>query len=308
MSNIIDMLYLTYPTMIEDARGCADTGAESRFSWPQPGKLWSLWDMYEFKASQLYLAFQQLGRIDTLFEYAFTDENTNWDDPVSEENRLQGDFAMRMVLEDISKLPTPVTQLALEELLRALKVPKTSYTEMKSRVSEINNTLRRELKTVQLYSVDAKYSDYLRSYEPGEVPASLFGEAVELKFPDAQDDILEASRCLALRRNTACVFHLMRAMESTVSVLAQKTQATLTNCHGETLAWGVLVGNLKSKIEAMPKGQNQDDWLAAHSMLHSVNRAFRTKTAHPEKTYTDEQAESAFQAVKAFMQELAALV
>jgi HEPN domain-containing protein len=138
--------------------------------------------------------------------------------------------------------------------------------------------------------------------------AALFGNEVECKFPASSFDIQEAGNCFAVGRYTACVFHLMRAAESAVSVLANAIGATVVNANGETLSWGVLLSNIKPKIEAMPKGQLQDEWLKAHALLHSCNRAYRTKTAHPSDKYTEEGAEAAFNATRSFMRELAGLV
>ena len=134
----------------------------------------------------------------------------------------------------------------------------------------------------------------------------LFGDSVQATFLDAAYDISEAGKCLALERSTAAVFHLMRAMEVAVKVVGQKLRATVSKENGETIAWGVIVGNIKPKIEVMPKGQEQDEWFKIHALLHSVNRAFRTKTAHPVHKYTQGEARDAFNATKAFMQELAA--
>jgi hypothetical protein len=41
----------------------------------------------------------------------------------------------------------------------------------------------------------------------------LFGDEFKTKFPSANVEIIEAGNCFAFDRFTACVFHLMRAME-----------------------------------------------------------------------------------------------
>ena len=133
----------------------------------------------------------------------------------------------------------------------------------------------------------------------------LFGEDVDEAFPESAEDISEAGKCLALERYTAAVFHLMRGMESAVAVLAAKLGATITNAQNETLAWGVLTGNIGDKIKSMDAGQEKDEWLGLHTLLYAVNRAFRTKTAHPKKTYTANEAEQAFYATRSFMQSMA---
>ena len=47
-----------------------------------------------------------------------------------------------------------------------------------------------------------------------------FGASVDDSFPSARYDISEAGYCLALRRSTACVLHLMRALEPCLTSLA----------------------------------------------------------------------------------------
>ena len=97
-------------------------------------------------------------------------------------------------------------------------------------------------------------------------------------------------------------------MEIAVRVVGEKLAATVSNEHGETLPWGIIVANVKPKIDAMPRGPKQDEWYKVHALLHSVNRSFRTKTAHPAHKYDAEEAENVFNATKAFMQELAGKV
>lgn len=58
----------------------------------------------------------------------------------------------------------------------------------------------------------------------------LFGEDVYKNFPSARDEIKEAGNCYALGLNTACVFHLMRAVEVVLKrmIVAMKAQKYLT--------------------------------------------------------------------------------
>ncbi|MDX1292671.1 MAG: hypothetical protein R3265_07675 [Hyphomonas sp.] len=262
--------------------------------------------MYRFSADKLRSAIQRLAHIVAISDNAHFDGN--WSDKIGDAFRTKGTAAMQGVLDGLDSLPVPITQMAIKEILASFDNAETTYDEIRRRTAEINNTLRRELKAVSLISVDQQYAYLLEMDDPGVRSNPTFGLDVERKFPDATDDIVEAGKCLALRRNTACVFHLMRAMEVMIAALATKLNATVRNENGEQLPWGILVSNIKKPIESMPKGPKQDEWLGAHAMLHSVNRAFRTKTAHPANSYTDEQAEIAFQSVKAFSLELADLV
>ncbi len=159
-----------------------------------------------------------------------------------------------------------------------------------------------ELDGRKIFAMTPQYAHF---YSPD---GPLFGQRVEEKFPKAREDIEEAGMSLATGRYTACVFHLMRAAETAVAVLGNKLKATVKNQHGETLPWGVIVANMEPAIKALPKGSKQDKWWKIHSLLHSANRAYRTKTAHPADKYTDVQAEAALYATRSFMQEFAELL
>ncbi|RUX23785.1 hypothetical protein EOA13_33055 [Mesorhizobium sp. M7A.F.Ca.US.011.01.1.1] len=138
---------------------------------------------------------------------------------------------------------------------------------------------------------------------------ALFGEDVARRFQSTNDDIEEAGKCLALGRSTAAVFHLMRVLESAVQTIADKIGAAIVDAHGKGLAWGVIADNMKAKIDAMTRGSDaQIKWYRVQHDLVVVNRAWRVPTNHPKESYTAEQAREVFDATKAFMKELAALV
>lgn len=162
----------------------------------------------------------------------------------------------------------------------------------------LQNGMKAEATTKWLIGLGARGHSFWAPLTPP------FGSEVESAFPTSAYDIEEAGKCLAVGRSTAAVFHLMRAMEAAVRVLGVKLNATVVDANGDGLPWGVIVANIKPKIDALPKGADQDEWYKIHALLHSVNRAFRTKTAHPIDKYTEEEAENAFNATKAFLQEM----
>ena len=133
--------------------------------------------------------------------------------------------------------------------------------------------------------------------------ASPFGDDVSLAFSGAKYDIEEAAKCLALRRATACVFHLMRTMEYSVQRLCAKLG--ITNVDRE---WGKLLSSIDEAIKAMGKTDEANDWSEIRSSMYHVKQAWRNTTMHPNKTYTEEQAEEIFRAVKSFLVHLATKV
>lgn len=212
-------------------------------------------------------------------------------DNLYEKIKALGDFLREHDLE----LSTDRAEVILEKMRAGVH-----RSEVSDDVGDLNNRIRDELKRRTLLIISSKSRQFF-----DQNAAPLFGDEVFNKFVDSADDIAEAGKCLALERSTAAVFHLMRAMEAAVKILGEKLEATVMDANGEFLPWGKIVANIKPKIDAMPRGPGQDAWLELHAMLHSVNRAFRTKTAHPVRKYSMDDAEKAFSAAKAFMQEMA---
>lgn len=162
----------------------------------------------------------------------------------------------------------------------------------------LSHLIVEELKNLTFMYLGAKNSELYNN------PLDFFGEQILESFPESQFDLEEAGKCYSLGRFTASVFHLMRAMESAVEPLAKKLNVTIKNKYHERLSWGVVNSNLKDSIAALPKGEDKDSWEKVNILLHGVNRAWRTKTAHPVATYTKEQANDIRNAVCGFMNEM----
>jgi hypothetical protein len=130
-----------------------------------------------------------------------------------------------------------------------------------------------------------------------------FSGEIEEKFPKTISDTENAGKCLAVGQGTACVFHLMRAMESTVQVLCEKLE--IKNVERE---WGKLLSDMSKKIEEMEKGAVRNRWSESHTHLYHVKQAWRNDTMHPNEKYTDEEVLEVYRAVKTFMSQLATLI
>lgn len=159
---------------------------------------------------------------------------------------------------------------------------------------------------------DRLATEWFYHVEPADRPLygqkELFGDQVARKFPKSLEDIEAAGSCLALGQGTACVFHLMRAMEAAVGRLC--TRLNIPNPDRE---WGKLLSDINKAVEAMPKGtakeqRKRNAWSEAHTHLYHLKQAWRNDTMHPKKTYTQEQAREVFAATRVFMNYLAGLV
>jgi hypothetical protein len=183
-----------------------------------------------------------------------------------------------------------------------LKVP-PSRRHVSYLVRELDHSIDREMEDnlfMYIPTADAEYYN-----QP-----SLFGERVNLCFPSAANDIREAGDCYAAGRSTACVFHLMRAIEVGLRAMGQSLgdpnfdprrnptwEAILKPCDDE----------LKKSFDKRSHQWRQENefFSNATANLRAVKDAWRNPTLHVERDYTQPQALQVLNAVKAFMEDLA---
>ena len=134
-----------------------------------------------------------------------------------------------------------------------------------------------------------------------------FGEQVNEGFPSARYDISEAGRCLALRRSTACVSHLMRALEVALASLANALGLSLTAEN-----WNTILNDIEKEVRSRTKATHGQAWkdrdepffaeAAAH--LRFIKNGWRNHTMHRRSKYTDEEAEAIYESIRSFMRHL----
>jgi hypothetical protein len=144
---------------------------------------------------------------------------------------------------------------------------------------------------------------------------ALFGRAVYDAFPSARHDIADAGNCFATSNATACVFHLMRAAEIGLRTLAKDRRVTFTNRPNVPLEyrqWDDILRQLEQKerdIEQFPVGRARDVQLAFYHgaliQLRAFKNKFRNPASHSRESYDINQARSAMEHVREFMQILA---
>jgi len=137
--------------------------------------------------------------------------------------------------------------------------------------------------------------------------ADAFGNDVADGFRSAKFDISEAGKCLALGRNTACVFHLMRIMEAGLTALAKNFSIVL-----DRPDWHKMIDMIEAAIKAIPNDQNRpEDWRDKQtffsqcaSYFRVTKDAWRNYTAHGHSKYDEEEARDIYANVRGFMQRL----
>jgi hypothetical protein len=166
------------------------------------------------------------------------------------------------------------------------------------RCDHLRERILDELKKELYFHVFHSDTQYYRQRAP-------FGDAVTRKFEAATEEIEQAGNCLALRQPTACVFHLMRGMETAVQRLAKRLRMTIS----PQTTWRQLTGNMDAQISNMPQQtkrekQKKNNWEAARVNLHHLGSVLRNNTMHPTAVYTQEEAKHIFNAVGVSMRTL----
>ena len=251
--------------------------------------------MLKFDAAEFLRAFATLSSLKDIMRDFGGDD----DDPKKVSayvaNAVKGELVKLRI--SLAVLDANLTDMIAERLLKVLENEGANRASCVRAIEDLNSRLRDELSLRHLYVVP---NDQVKYFAP---KAALFGPEVEARFPLVSEDLECAGKCLALSQPTACVFHLMRMMEAIVGELCTFHQ--IANPDRE---WGKLLSDLSKKIEAMPKGKLRNEWSEAHSNLYHVKQAWRNETMHPKQTYTMDQAEDVFRAMRTFSTHLAGLL
>jgi hypothetical protein len=167
-----------------------------------------------------------------------------------------------------------------------------------SLIADIDQRVQDELDGTIFFHIPELYADYVTK------PTDGWDEMIEA-FPSSIVNIEEASKCLALDRGTACVFHLMRVMESALRVLAKALGILYAP------SWESYLTQIDSRVQQKYKKKgikwkrDEPFFRDASAHLHSVKAAWRNPTMHIVRDYTPEQAEEIYGAVRTFVRHLA---
>ena len=149
-------------------------------------------------------------------------------------------------------------------------------------------------------------------YEQSEPP---FGELVVKTFPEAERDIAAAGRCYAIEQWTACVSHLMRALEAPLQLFAKRVGVSFP-APTDLENWKTIVDNMAARIEAEVKrlegttkshARNAELQFLGDVALdfRHFKNAWRNNVAHGRDWYDEREALRVYDAVKHFMQKMA---
>jgi len=266
-------------------------------------RIWNLWDMLKFNADFFVFSTKALGVYRGLASQTGITSNTlaTMFDPIAS--------ALNQTRDSCANAGLRMTTLCIEQQLRHLegfkKIPQNTAIaqEIAHGLEEVQNRLQDELSLQFLLSLTPKEAEWF------SINAPRFGGGVEDKFPALVEDIDESAKCLGLGRYTASVFHLMRVMERGVQTFGQKLGITAVNILGQEKNWQNILDEINKSVKSLPQIDSLTKRYAnISSNLYNVKLAWRNEVMHPKATYTPDEAEAIFLAVRGFMRELASVI
>jgi hypothetical protein len=117
---------------------------------------------------------------------------------------------------ECEKLDLPMTLAQLKRIKENLENGSFgNFASMNQQLQELMNRMWDELDLSVFYQIESCKSKY---YEQAE---TKIGPEISKSFPSATLELIDASKCYAVGRSTACVFHLMRGLEVGLACMAR---------------------------------------------------------------------------------------
>lgn len=265
-------------------------------------RLWSVLDMAErFRVASFAVVIGQLCESTTLVRFGpiGTAVGFNLPDP------------RPVILAALNDAESQFKELALSAVLRdqwrrlmerSASVP---LQELVILIREMHENLLVELSSAWFLMIPA---DRRFVYEQ---PSPIFGGDVHDAFPEARRDIAAAGRCYALDEWTACVVHLMRALEPGLLWLADRVKLDSEDMKREN--WKNIIDQIEKKIRGMesePKSIEKSvkvQFLSkAATQFFWFKDAWRNDAAHGHEHYEERDGAPIFLHVSDFFRHIAA--
>lgn len=257
----------------------------------QPGRLWSLWEMLKYAASD----FLELGQALALIQMAMTPDGMEPQPRTPEEEQnLRNDLAE--LSKGCQRLEMQVSTGMVNSCVDRLPVMMAEYTML-------SDALAIELQAKKLLYIP---NERARFFENDRI----LSDPAKQAFPTAYAEIREAGSCYAVGRYTACVLHCMRAAEVGV-----KAMARALGYNPQDLAqqdWHPVLNKCESLIQdmrdKMQKGPNKEVELQFYSQAAAQFRHFkdgwRVQAAHTRPPFNEGEAKIILESTVSFYEVL----
>ena len=205
---------------------------------------------------------------------------------------------------DCRAMGMDASAITIQKILDVLDQPAPgSAMRMLRLTQELQGRLDDEMGQAMYLSFTSTEAFFYDAHEP-------FGSEVAASFPSISFDIEEASKCRVLDRSTACVFHLMRAVEAVLRAAGTALGMPALNPQANPTWQRVLdaLGNeLRRPVaqQSMALTQDRDFYAGLTGHLYAVKTAWRNPTMHVGEKYTPSEALDIWQNVSSLLRHAA---
>lgn len=261
----------------------------------------SLWQMLQVNAQAFYATSADLQVMRTMVRDHGA-KGTDLNAPLTDDDRAIAMGIAKQMANEVDMLGAKVTLAAVRRVVTGCEQSLLTYNSLIDLTTDIDRRLRDEL--------DGRMVFCLSDVEAGFYsPAEPFIEGdFETKFVSAAFDLEEATKCFALDRHTAAVFHAVRVLEFGIRAIARCLDIPdpLTTMERN---WATILKKIKERIdEKWPAGRRVagDGVLfeELHASLDAVRNPLRNATMHPQAKYTMNEAYDVLRTVGGFMRKL----
>jgi hypothetical protein len=276
--------------------------------------------MVEFSANHFYWAIYHLHELRRLVDEAIADQDRG---ATGLPNRSEADRTRRL-LKRIENSCDPIVFDSVferidlkfnrhEPLLQPLSGRRPfTLQELSLQLAELNDKIAEVLGANKFLIIPGADTEFFDNY-------LIFGFDVAKKFPEASKEIVAAGTCYAAACYSACVFHLMRAVElgarSMVNSLKVR-QHLIRGGHSmpvELCDWGTLIAALDKGVAALATGtrtsksrKNKFEFYNhAVGSFRNFKDAWRNNVSHMRKSYGQSEAKDVLENTRQFMKHLA---
>ncbi len=277
--------------------------------WETPDGLVSLWIVIRFYQERFFEALHLLEQIENELR-SILDVSVSEAFPAAAQIQ-RAKLALGYIKEQCALTELRTTGDLAANIIRSLHAdskffPPVSVKEILVQLGLLRDSIRSELERHLFMYIPLAKAEYWQASGP-------FGKS--FLPPDvgaAQWEIDEAGNCYTAGRNTACVFHSMRAAEHGLRKLARKLRVKLTHS-GKAMPieygdWNDVTTAIKNRIaeaRKLPRGAKRQAKLDAYSAAADhceYMKEIRNNISHARKSYKDGEALDALRQVLAFMQ------
>jgi hypothetical protein len=260
---------------------------------------WKRWSgVISLRGVQLYLANRLVDISKHLTECRLTSINTTMTSSIQSADATMMAARLHALAGEAEDLSLPMTAKLARRMAETLNAHSVDTDFFEAGLDSLESRFEDEIEDRKLFLVKPELFGFYQNTE-------LAGEQFKSNFPRGNIELIEAANCLVLDRHTACVFHLMRALDIALNALQADLGIPLpSNLAART--WGRTLERIKVAIDAHAGSPDKKEFYAtAYTFIQAVKAPFRDTTMHVESSYDQASAQSVFNVALEVLKHLA---